>query len=100
MINEQSVDQDSSWPTTLPAGAGIGLRGQHIPEVIQHLPDVPWFEVLADNHLAEGGLIPHQLSAVRSSYPDYVSLCRHVYCRCGSSGYEISSENKESCRAL
>lgn len=52
-----------------PVGAGIGLRGQHIPEVIQNLPDVPWFEILADNHLAEGGLIPHQLAAVRSSYP-------------------------------
>jgi len=69
IIDEQSVDLDSSRPTSLPTGAGIGLRGQHIPEVIQQLPDVPWFEVLADNHLAEGGLIPHQLSAVRSIYP-------------------------------
>ena len=51
------------------SGAGIGLRGQHIPGVIQGLPDVPWFEILADNHFAEGGLIPHQLAAVRSSYP-------------------------------
>jgi len=50
-------------------GAGIGLRGQHIPEVLQQLPEVPWFEILADNHLAEGGLIPRQLAAVRSSYP-------------------------------
>jgi uncharacterized protein (UPF0276 family) len=51
------------------SGVGIGLRGQHIPGVIQELPDVPWFEILADNHLAEGGLVPHQLAAVRSSYP-------------------------------
>ncbi|MGB5225795.1 MAG: DUF692 domain-containing protein [Arenicellales bacterium] len=69
MINEQPVDQDRPWAPSLPNGAGIGLRGQHIPEVIQHLPDIPWFEILADNHLAEGGLIPHQLTAVRSSYP-------------------------------
>ena len=69
MINEQSVDQGRPWAPSLPNGAGIGLRGQHIPEVIQHLPDIPWFEILADNHLAEGGLIPHQLTAVRSSYP-------------------------------
>ena len=69
MINEQSVVEGRSWPISLPNGAGIGLRGQHIPEVIQQLPDIPWFEILADNHLAEGGLIPHQLTAVRSSYP-------------------------------
>ncbi|GMR05912.1 MAG: DUF692 domain-containing protein [Gammaproteobacteria bacterium] len=56
-------------PEMTPAGAGIGLRGQHIPEVIQGLPEVPWFEILADNHLAEGGLIPRQLATVRSSYP-------------------------------
>ena len=61
--------QSASMTVETPLGAGIGLRGQHIPEVIQELPDVPWFEVLADNHLAEGGLIPRQLAAVRSSYP-------------------------------
>lgn len=69
MNNEQSVVQGRSSTLSLPNGAGIGLRGQHVPEVIQHLPDIPWFEILADNHLAEGGLIPHQLTAVRSSYP-------------------------------
>jgi len=65
MINEQSVGMVKNDPS----GAGIGLRGQHIPEIIQAQPDVPWFEILADNHLAEGGLIPQQLAAVRSSYP-------------------------------
>jgi uncharacterized protein (UPF0276 family) len=65
-MKEQSASKKTN---ETPKGAGIGLRGQHIPEVIQELPDVPWFEILADNHLAEGGLIPHQLAAVRSSYP-------------------------------
>jgi len=65
MMNEQSVGMAKNDPS----GAGIGLRGQHIPEIIQLQPDVPWFEILADNHLAEGGLIPQQLAAVRSSYP-------------------------------
>lgn len=64
-MKEQSVSETEKSPV----GAGLGLRGQHIPEVIQDLPDVPWFEILADNHLAEGGLVPHQLAAVRSSYP-------------------------------
>ncbi len=65
MMNEQSAGMAKNSPS----GAGIGLRGQHIPEIIQLQPDVPWFEILADNHLAEGGLIPQQLAAVRSSYP-------------------------------
>ncbi len=69
MINEQSTSMDRPWSASLPKGAGVGLRGQHIPEVIQQQPDIQWFEILADNHLAEGGLVPHQLMAVRSSYP-------------------------------
>jgi uncharacterized protein (UPF0276 family) len=51
------------------AGAGIGLRTRHIAEVLEQLPDVPWFELLADNHLAEGGLVAAQVEAVRSHYP-------------------------------
>ncbi len=68
-MNEQIVSMAEKKEKVVPVGAGLGLRGQHISEVIQTLPDVPWFEILADNHLAEGGLIPRQLAAVRSSYP-------------------------------
>lgn len=60
-MSEQSVTQLQ--------GAGIGLRGQHISEVLKNMPNVPWFEILVDNHLAEGGIIPVQLAAVRASYP-------------------------------
>lgn len=65
MVREQFAGMSEKTPT----GAGIGLRGQHIPSVIRELPKVPWFEILADNHLAEGGLIPRQLATVRASYP-------------------------------
>ena len=34
------------------AGSGIGLRSCHVHEVLTGRPDVPWFELLADNHLA------------------------------------------------
>ena len=50
-------------------GVGIGLRERHISEILQSLPTVPWLEVLADNHLALGGIIPAQLEAVRQYYP-------------------------------
>ncbi|MEA2079770.1 MAG: DUF692 domain-containing protein, partial [Pseudomonadota bacterium] len=51
------------------AGTGLGLRSAHIARVLSERPPVPWFEILADNHTAPGGLIPRQLAAVRADYP-------------------------------
>ncbi len=51
------------------AGAGIGLRTCHIEQVLSELPEVPWFELLADNHLATGGLVPAQVDAICAHYP-------------------------------
>ena len=50
-------------------GTGLGLRSIHIARVLSQQPPVPWFEILADNHTAPGGLIPRQLAAVRADYP-------------------------------
>jgi len=57
------------WAAQPVAGVGVGLRSPHIEQVLKDLPPVPWFEILADNHTAPGGLIPHQLEAVRCHYP-------------------------------
>lgn len=57
------------WAINEIAGAGLGLRSQHIDEVLLTQPDVPWFELLTDNHMAPGGLIPIQLEAIRGDYP-------------------------------
>jgi len=57
------------WASEVISGAGLGLRTQHINEVLCTKPDVPWFELLTDNHMAPGGLIPMQLEAIRSNYP-------------------------------
>ena len=51
------------------SGVGIGLRSPHINEILTDLPPVPWFELLADNHMAPGGLIPAQLRAICENYP-------------------------------
>ncbi len=48
---------------------GIGLRSVHIERILKEQPEVPWFEILMDNHTAQGGLIPRQLAAVREHYP-------------------------------
>ena len=50
-------------------GVGVGLRSQHISGVLSDLPEVLWFELLADNHMAVGGLIPAQLEAICHHYP-------------------------------
>lgn len=51
------------------SGTGIGLRSPHVSEILTDLPEVPWFELLADNHLVDGGLIPLQLEKIRQNYP-------------------------------
>ncbi len=50
-------------------GVGIGLRAAHIDQVLINSPAVAWFEILAENHMASGGLIPMQLGAIRERYP-------------------------------
>ena len=50
-------------------GVGIGLRAPHIQTILDTRPAVPWFEVLADNHLAPGGPAPAMVEAVRQYYP-------------------------------
>lgn len=52
-----------------PAGAGIGLCSQQVHRLLDHGTDVPWFELLADNYLAAGGLIVAQLEALRERWP-------------------------------
>lgn len=60
----------SGQPAGLAANSvGLGLRSAHMEQVLLEQPDVPWFEVLMDNHTARGGLIPAQLAAVRDHYP-------------------------------
>ena len=50
-------------------GVGIGLREAHIDDILRRRPKVGWFEVLADNYFASGGMAPHQLEEVQRHYP-------------------------------
>lgn len=58
----------NTLPSTL-QGAGLGLRTPHLMQILRDQPDVPWFELLADNWLAPGGALPQQLEAIRANYP-------------------------------
>jgi uncharacterized protein len=53
----------------IPARAGIGLKPEHMKEIMQYPPDVGWFEVHAENYMGAGGQ-PHRfLEWVRERYP-------------------------------
>ena len=56
-------------PSTLPARAGIGLKAQHIREVLASRPDIGFFEVHAENYMVDGGPLHHFLSRIRECYP-------------------------------
>jgi len=47
---------------------GVGLRAPHFNHILQHKPDIPWFEVLIDNYLG-GGPAVAQLEQIRNDYP-------------------------------
>ncbi len=51
------------------SGCGVGLRSPHIDEILETQPDVPWFELLADNHMVQGGVILAQVEMIRDHYP-------------------------------
>lgn len=62
-------EMDASGACLSENSVGLGLRSVHIDQILQQHPKVPWFEVLMDNHMAQGGIIPDQLAAVREYYP-------------------------------
>lgn len=63
-LNEHGV---KSNPSPI-SGVGLGLRSPHVNEILTELPDIPWFELLADNYLVEGGMIPLQLEKICQHY--------------------------------
>lgn len=53
----------------MPSGMGVGLRGPHVPQILAERPQVSWFELLTDNHLARGGVLGFQAEAIAENYP-------------------------------
>ncbi len=50
-------------------GTGLGLRSPHVDTLLTEDVDIPWLEVLADNHLAAGGFDRASLFALRDKFP-------------------------------
>ncbi|MDJ0740639.1 MAG: DUF692 domain-containing protein [Gammaproteobacteria bacterium] len=51
------------------SGVGIGLRDPHFDALMGDQHGVPWVELLADNFLAAGGLVPRQLERIAERFP-------------------------------
>ena len=52
----------------VPARAGLGLRGPHVPEIVATRPPIAWLELHPENYMSEGpGLAA--LERIRRDYP-------------------------------
>lgn len=51
------------------SGCGIGLRREHYETVLAERPDIPWFEVISENFMVDGGRPRFVLDRVRRDYP-------------------------------
>lgn len=66
---KQTSSQNLSSPSHPIQGAGLGLRSSHYQEIFETKPDVPWFELLTDNYMADGGLPILRAEQIREHYP-------------------------------
>ena len=50
-------------------GLGLGLRHQHFNHVLEHKPNVDWFEIISENFIADYGWCRNTLLKIREHYP-------------------------------
>lgn len=56
-------------PLKIPNRAGVGLKSEHYQDILDHSPDIGWFEVHPENYMGQGGAPHHYLSQIRDKYP-------------------------------
>jgi len=50
-------------------GFGLGLRTDHFQHVLEHQPDIDWFEITSENFMVPGGKPRYYLQAIGEHYP-------------------------------
>ena len=50
-------------------GFGLGLRTPHFEHILQHNPQIDWFEILSENFMVAGGKPRYYLNAIAERYP-------------------------------
>ena len=63
------ADARQTGAPALPLAVGLGLKAQHVREVVDRLPAVGFFEVHAENYMVDGGAAHFWLGRVREHYP-------------------------------
>jgi len=53
----------------LPNRSGVGLKPEHIDEILRDRPSLGYFEVHAENYMGDGGPPHRRLEAIRALYP-------------------------------
>jgi uncharacterized protein (UPF0276 family) len=62
-------DEHSFENTPLPARAGVGLKPEHVSDILECNADIGFFEVHAENYMGAGGMPHALLAAIREKYP-------------------------------
>lgn len=62
------IDDRDSRGVALAPRAGVGLKGEHVQFVLEHSPQVGFFEIHAENYMGEGGPPHRQLEAIRARH--------------------------------
>lgn len=50
-------------------GFGVGLRTPHYAHILEHEPDVDWFEIISENYMDSQGRPRHVLEQIAERYP-------------------------------
>src|SRR5580698_3919981 len=53
----------------LPDRSGVGLKPEHIDEILRDRPALGFFEIHAENYMGAGGPPHRRLEAIRALYP-------------------------------
>ena len=53
----------------LPLGFGLGLRSQHYSYILEHKPNIDWFEIISENFMDTDGKPKRNLERVKEIYP-------------------------------
>lgn len=54
---------------TLPCASGVSLKSQHFAYILEHKPDLGFFEIHPENYMSPGGLHLKYLDRIRQHYP-------------------------------
>lgn len=68
-MNALLPEQRETPVTPVPAKAGIGLKFEHIGEILDTKPQIGWLEVHAENYMGDGGKPVELLEEIARHYP-------------------------------